>query len=161
MLKSFRVTALLVFTASVFVSLAATTAAHAQKPAITKSVDEPGRSPYFSSASRYCAVTTVCGIDSFKPVPAGFRLVITHVSAIYRPSSDPGHFDNEVYLRQSSDRGSIAHLPAPSSIGLQLVASGPITFYVEPGSTPEIMVANAAGGYDIHGSITGYLVALN
>jgi hypothetical protein len=160
MLKSFRVTALLVFTASVFVSLAATTA-QAQKPALTKSTDEPGRSPYFSSVYQYCPATTVCRIGSFKPTPAGFRLVITHVSVIYKPSSDPAHFDNEVYLQQSSDPGSFAYLPAPSSVGYQLVASAPITFYVEPGSTPEITVANAAGGFYMHGSITGYLVAID
>jgi hypothetical protein len=160
MLKSFRVTALLVFTPSVFFSLAATTA-HAQKPAITKSVDEPGRSPYFSSVDQGCATSGLCSIRSFKRVPAGFRLVVTHASVLYVPDTSSGHLDNLVSLEITSDLEYVAYLPAPSSVGSRLVTSAPITFYVEPGSTPEITVGNAAVGYFIHGSITGYLVALD
>jgi hypothetical protein len=159
MLKSFRLTALLVFTAFVFVSLAATTA-QAQKPALTKSTDEPGRSPYFSFANQYCATNGEC-LMSFKPVPAGFRLVVTHASAVYVPATNFGHLDNLVFLRQSSDFADWAYLPAPSSTGASSVTSAPITFYVEPGSTLYITVRNSSSGTYISGSITGYLVALN
>jgi hypothetical protein len=132
MFKIFRATAFIVFAASMFVSLA-TTSAHAQKPALTKSTDEPGRSPYFSSANQYCATDGEC-LMSFKPVPAGFRLVVTHASAVYVPAINSGHLDNLVFLRQSSDFADWTYLPAPSSIGASSVTSAPITFYVEPGS---------------------------
>lgn len=95
MFKIFRATAFIVFAASMFVSLATTTA-HAQKPALTKSTDEPGRSPYFSSAYRYCANNGVCQISSFKPVPVGFLLVVTHASVVYVPATYSGHLDNLV-----------------------------------------------------------------
>jgi hypothetical protein len=158
--KIFRATAFIVFAAFMFVPLATTTS-HAQKPAITKSTDEPGRSPYFSSAYRYCANNGVCQISSFKPVPVGFRLVVTHASVVYVPATYSGHLDNLVSLQQSSDAESSAYFPSPSSIGANSVASAPITFYVDPGSTPEITVANSSSGNFIYGSITSYLVALN
>jgi hypothetical protein len=159
MLKSFRLTALVVFTAFVFVSLAATTA-HAQKPALTKSIDEPGRSPYFSSSSQY-SPTDGEYLMSFKPVPAGFRLVITYVSVFYTPATNSGHLDNLVALRQSSNFADFVCMPAPSSIGTSSVTSAPITFYVEPGSTLYITVHNSSHGNSIFGTITGYLVALD
>jgi hypothetical protein len=161
MLKFFRLTAFVVFTAFAFVSLAATTA-HAQKPALTKSIDEPGRSPYFSSVTQFCADSGLCPISSFKPVPAGFRLVVTHVSVDYVPNTFIGHSDNLIYLQESLVFSSPhVYLPAPSSVGTRLVTSAPITFYVEPGSTPVITALNASSLNFISGSIVGYLVAID
>jgi hypothetical protein len=160
MFKSFRMTALLVLTASVFVSLAAT--AHAQKPVTTKSTDEPGRSPYFSYASQSCFANVSCEVTHFKAVPAGFRLVVTHASASYSPIVTSVRFDDLVVLGQSSDAaGTFVFLPAPSSVGRTFVVSAPLTFYVDPGSTPILVFSNAAPGMLMFGSITGYLVAVD
>lgn len=55
--------------------------AHAQpRAALVQSVDEPGRNPYQETISNTtCRTTTVCSF-TFATVPAGKRLVVTHIS---------------------------------------------------------------------------------
>jgi len=142
--------------AAVFITLLSASA-QAQKPALTKSIDEPGRAPYLSYVVQPCQGAEICKIQ-FKAVPAGFRLAVTYVSVVYVPS---GADDNLISLGQSPSNSMYLFLPAPVSVGLNRMTSSPITFYVEPGSAPEITVFNSAKGYYISGSITGYLVALD
>src|SRR5260370_33701963 len=48
-------------------------------PALTSSMDEPGRTPYFSRNAPNCSAVTYC-VTLFAPVPTGQRLVVTNVS---------------------------------------------------------------------------------
>ena len=64
-------------------ALAMTTAAQAQvRPALVRSVDEPARVPYTQRMAPTCSFTNQC-TASFPVVPAGKRLRITSVQAIF------------------------------------------------------------------------------
>jgi hypothetical protein len=164
MFKFTRLAALLVI-AGAFTHLLPATA-YAQKPALVRNVDEPGRSPYqqvllFNQSTQVCT-NYVCTLW-FNPVPAGYRLVVTHVSARFR-LADNG---SEAYTTLGYD-GNLASdivLPAPSFIGYNYyVVSSPVTFYVEPGSSPTLSLSgnrvDASGSYSAQASIVGYLVAI-
>jgi hypothetical protein len=62
----------------------------ATMPALTSSVDNPGRNPYqaFINANNVCVGLTLC-IIQFPDVPGGHRLVIQHVSGSGSFSSTP------------------------------------------------------------------------
>jgi hypothetical protein len=164
MIKRFRAPFLLALMAVSFALLPAV--AHAQKPALVKNVDEPGRNPYqqgmlFNQSTQVCT-NYVCTLW-FNPVPAGYRLVVTHASVRYRLADNSG----EAYTTLGSD-GNLASdivLPVPSFIGNNYyVASSPVTFYVEPGSSPTLFImgnrVDASGSYSAQASIVGYLVAI-
>ena len=64
-------------------ALAIATAAQAQvRPALVRSVDEPARVPYTQRMAPTCSFTNQC-TASFPVVPAGKRLRITSVQAIF------------------------------------------------------------------------------
>jgi hypothetical protein len=164
MIKRFRAPFLLALMAVSFALLPAV--ADAQKPALVKNVDEPGRNPYqqgmlFNQSTQVCT-NFVCTLW-FNPVPAGYRLVVTHVSVRYRLADN----SIEAYTTLGSD-GNMASdivLPAPSFIGNNYyVVSSPVTFYVESGSSPTLFLSgnrvDASGSYSAQASIVGYLVAI-
>jgi hypothetical protein len=165
MIKRFRAPFLLALMAVSFALLPAV--AHAQKPALVKNVDEPGRNPYqqslsFNQSTQVCT-NYLCTLW-FNPVPAGYRLVVTHVSTRFRLA------DNSIspYATLGSDGNLSSHqiiLPAPSSNGDNYyIASSPVTFYVEPGSSPTLFLSgnrvDTSGSYLAQASIEGYLVAI-
>jgi hypothetical protein len=162
--KFTRLAALLVLAAAFTHLLPAT--AHAQKPALVRNVDEPGRNPYqqgmlFNQSTQVCT-NYVCTLW-FNPVPAGYRLVVTHVSVRYRLADNSS--DAYTTLGYDGNLASDIVLPAPSFIGNNYyVASSPVTFYVEPGSSPTLFLAgnrvDASGSYSAQASIVGYLVAI-
>ncbi|HMH12797.1 MAG TPA: hypothetical protein VK578_06785 [Edaphobacter sp.] len=133
--------------------------AQAQKPALTKSVDEPGRSPYFDQGKGTC--DQLCFV-TFKAVPAGFRLVVTHASVVFYSFAGSEKF---VFLQQNPLTYQ-QFLPAPGLTGgfdgtaYSYVASSPVTFYVEAGATPQLGVNRTALNSSAFGSISGYLVAI-
>jgi len=147
--------------------------AHAQKPALTQNIDEKGRVPYHSDSSCTVGLVSACTMV-FRPVPAGYRLVVTHASA---------QFVGEPPLQNALGACGILQggTPAPGETGYQLVlaavntgnviggtypnfvVSSPVTYYVEPLGQPLMQIfdiLNVPDGGAV-GSISGYLVAIN
>lgn len=149
--------------AAVLAALLPTTS-QAQRPVLTKNVDERGLVPYMSSVQSFCLVDGDCVISTFKPVPAGFRLVITHVSCYYVVITAVGHLPNYAYVGSSSG-DDVVYIPitiAPiNSFQGGAVGSTPLTFYVEPGAKPVLTLANTGLASYPQATIVGYLVAIN
>jgi hypothetical protein len=148
--------------------------AHAQKPALVQNIDEKGRNPYqqtfqFSpsstaTSSAVCTGTTC--VILFKPVPTGYRLVVTQISFTYVVAST-GAVDNTAALISITSTTAplatdVAVLPVPTLSGNRDDLNAPLSFYVEPGLIPVLELSNVqlTNGAAIVG-ITGYLVALN
>ena len=70
---------------SVLLALAAgvTTVDAQTRPAMVRSVDEPARVPYFQVVAPICPFTNQC-ISTFPAVPAGKRLRVLAVNALFR-----------------------------------------------------------------------------
>ena len=156
MLKRLRLYAALVLIATTATVATVTAApAHAQRPALTKNVDEPGRSPYFSQASGPCDFT-ICLLN-FKAVPAGFRLVVTHASVIFTKS---GAGSSTQVILQQTPLTYQDFLSTSSLGGLDYIASSPVMFFVEAGAAPQIEVFRGVANGAAFGTLNGYLVAL-
>ena len=154
MLSRSRIFAVHNLAAATIMLLSATT--QAQKPAITKSIDEPGRTPYTSEIKGNCDGS--CNVQ-FKTVPAGLRLVVTYISASYITvpnASGP--------TLASLDGGSaflLLPLVAPATNNgtiRSFILSSPVTYYVEPGSAPRFNVSNSSS---FSASLFGYLVSVD
>ena len=143
--------------AAMFLFAVSAPLALAQRPALTKSVDEPGRTPYFDVVENFtpCSPSSSCGVV-FKAVPAGYRLVVTHVSVYIVSCSS-----TLAYLTSAAGLSRAIFLPTPVAVGNgSCVSSGPITYYGEPGETPRVYeVGNSTTG--LHASLTGYLVTVD
>jgi hypothetical protein len=156
MFKSFQVTAVLIFATSMLNPLAATSA-NAQKSVLTKSIDEPGRTPYTQTVTPSCDIALLFCNANFNAVPAGFRLVVTHASLFYsaRPTlnySLIGGAASDVFL----------YLPTTTPIydsgsSRTYIVSTPVTYYVDAGRSPQIEVYN---GLYVSATLSGYLVTL-
>jgi len=139
--------------------------AFAQRAALIEDRDAPGRAPYLQEigvnpSNSICPNSFFCVI-TFPAVPAGRRLVITHASV---------EFTNGV-----ASAGT-AYVSGPSGIfgprmiippgGVQganrVIASGPITYYLEAGQTPTIIFSgnNIITSNSAFGMLAGYLVTL-
>lgn len=156
MFKSFRATAFLAFPASVFVSLAAISA-QAQKPVLTKSIDEPGRTPYTQTVTPSCDIARLFCNANFNAVPPGFRLVVTHASLFYSARPAPNYS-----LIAGAAHDVFLYLPTTTPIDADgssrtYIVSSPVTYYVDAGRTPQIEVYN---GLYVSATLSGYLVAL-
>jgi hypothetical protein len=170
MFKTFRLTNLLALATATFV-LFATATANAQKPALVKDIDALGRAPYqqtvlFNQTGSYCT-NFVCTVN-FNAVPAGYRLVVTHVSARYKLGN--GNVGGTVatvgigidgYLG-----GDTLQLPAPTYLGFSsYIVSSPVTFYVEPGRTPTVFLGgkfvSTDGSYSAQVTVVGHLISIN
>ena len=166
MLRSSRLPNLFAL-AITFVLLAAAATANAQKPALVKDVDALGRTPYqqrifFNQDNSHCTFFT-CSV-TFKTVPAGYRLVVTHVSIRYKLAT--GGTVASVEINDGSAPGDGLLLPAPAYIGLsEYIASSPVTFYIEAGKAPTVsamgqFVTND-GSITAEATVVGYLISLN
>lgn len=138
----------------------------AQKPVVTRNADEPGRNPYrqnvfINQTSGYCPNPYYC-VFTFNAVPAGYRLVVTYASA--RFSVNAGAADVQASLQDDSNVfGTQVVMAPPVSVGGSTYISGsPITFYVDAGKNPTILISASSieTGYTAQASIAGYLVAL-
>jgi hypothetical protein len=167
MLKRSATLALLASTALFFT--AAAIPAHAQKPALTENVEEKGRVPYYDSnnSSTCSSSIDVCTI-SFKPVPAGFRLVITHASGFFVVGSGisplyasiSGGSLGQGGLGQFGPSNYAEYLPTPTFSGqVWYTFSSPLTFYVEPTHTPQIEIGHVQQ-LESYATISGYLVSI-
>ncbi len=139
----------------------ACSAASAQKAALVQEVFGPGVTPYqsnqlYNPSASICPNQFFCQI-AFPAVPAGKRLVVTHASGTYSMNSGA----TEAIVSIGTALFDTMDLPAAVPVGAnRYVASSPITYYFEPGTTPYIFIT---GGSVItsntgHASIVGYLV---
>jgi hypothetical protein len=174
MMNRSRIVALLAFTAA-FTAIVSVPA-HAQKPALVQNIDEKGRNPYQQSIqftpTSIATGSTPCFTGQntceifFKPVPAGYRLVVSQVTAAYAAAvaGDIGHLAvlSTVTSTTTPVVGDIYVLPSPAVSAGIYTLSVPVTFYVEPGLTPFLDLTNVQfGNNTVTVSISGYLVALN
>jgi hypothetical protein len=133
-------------------------------------VDQKDRNPYqqtvlFNQTSSTCT-NFVCTV-SFKAVPTGYRLVVTNASALYKLGNGNagGTLPNVSLAINGNFFGTLLMLPAPAPIGFNLyVASSPVTFYVEPGDAPTLLLSGqfvtTDGSNTAQATIVGYLVSL-
>lgn len=136
-------------------------AALAQKAALVQELYGPGRTPYqsnqlYNPSAQICPNQFYCQI-AFPAVPAGKRLVVTHVSATY--SMTTGAVEAIVSL--GKNLFDTMDLPAPVNVGgNRYVASSPVTFYFEPGDTPYVFITGSSviTNNTGHASVIGYLV---
>lgn len=149
--------------------LAYTLHSHAQRPALTQSVDEPGRTPYADSQTVNCfspVFLVDCGI-TFKPVPPGYRLVVTHASLYFAVNRGAAAL---AYLTEDKNN-SFEYLPAPGLVYASTTpdldgqysnyytVSAPLTFYAEPNGRVRVHVSDP-NSKELKASLTGYLVAI-
>lgn len=138
-----------------------TVANPATNPVLTESVDEPGRSPFQMSA--YSDSGTL--IFDYV-VPTGKRLVILYASVGFVPDNQVSN-PKVALLRTITKEGTFGntfqYLPVPTTAAGQssnLYSSGPVIFYVEPGSSPAIEAFGSAISPSLAGNLTGYLVSI-
>lgn len=150
---------------SAALAMLAAAAAQAQKPVLTKSVDEPGRTPYFSESSlgRDCQLS--CAF-TFTPVPAGYRLVVTYTSVAYH-NEYPGGGSVRLFLGYQSNLGDTYKGRLPVATPLDMMPGGtdfdvsvPFSAYVEPEGTPIIRISGNLVNLNAQATLTGYLVSL-
>ncbi len=118
------------------------------RAALVQSIDEPGRNPYQETLSDLgCRGTTVCSFN-FGTVPAGKRLVVTHLAGYVDTAA--GTLPNGFF--QSSFGGSAyATLPftgvrgPASALGVRIFINHDVLAYFGPGESPR-------GTYHINGS---------
>lgn len=143
-----------------------------QKAANLKKV-EPGKTPYFSSTPTRCEYSGKC-VFVFKPVAAGYRLVVTYIYAqvptystgaaigaylsLHASTSDPQAISDQLLVPIPMD---VPGYPNQDFSSEYRTVSSPVSFYFEPGTVPEIDVNNSRTGSDRFGplaGVTGYLV---
>lgn len=117
-----------------------------------------GRAPYQQSVRG----TPACTIDgctaTFAPVPAGKRLVVTHASAAFGVPSGTLGF---VILTSSAPQSASLFLPLPQNPApFGLIASSPVTYYVEEGTTPLVVLAGIGLAFAGNSTVTivGHLI---
>jgi hypothetical protein len=144
---------------------------NAQKPTLVKDVDALGRAPYqqtvfFNQTASVCT-NFVCTVN-FNPVPAGYRLVVTHVSAQYKlGNGNAGGTTPTVEIGTNGDvSGEILLLPTPTPIGFNsYVTSSPVTYFVEAGKYPSVFLGGqfvtTDGSNTASATVVGYLISIN
>jgi len=147
----------LVFSAAALsaVLLALPQTALAQRAALMQNVDEPARAPYqqtiiFNQGPSTCT-QFVCTV-TFPAVPAGKRLEVTYVSALF---GAPG---GSATISVAPGSGSLGvYLPLPQTYGFGTYVGGaPITLFVEAGNSPTV----ALGGLSVNSSSTSAQAAI-
>jgi hypothetical protein len=163
MLNRSRIVALLVF--STALSALVSTPAHAQKPALTQNIDEKGRVPYQDTEVKLCTNmgNVDCGL-TFTQVPAGYRLVVTYVSAFFYLNSSSNPYYIGLYGGYNLPNGtqSSTIILIPTAIGGNGYAvSSQVTYYVDQSYYPSFDAPGAAIGKYVVGTISGYLINLS
>lgn len=114
-------------------------AAAQTRAALVQSVDEPARNPYQETQFNVvCRGTSICGLD-FAVVPAGKRLVVTHISGYVDTAN--GTMPNS-FLQSTLGGTYTATVPiiaarGPlSALGTRYVISQNVLAYFGPGESP-------------------------
>jgi hypothetical protein len=144
----------------------------AQRTLNVQDRDEPGRAPYQHAVTATPSPSTCSSrpnvvfgtlsycVLTFPAVPSGKRLVITHASAVVEASALAA-----VYVAgpQGLDGMRVSLPPSSNGVGGGSVSSSPVTYFVEAGATPTLVVT-VYGAFDsrieFFGSLSGYLVTL-
>lgn len=136
------------------------------KPALTRNLDEPGRNPYVESKQiaasvANCGTLTSCTFE-FATVPADKRLVITYASVTFMLTG--GGTVPEAALSAAGTGFIQLPLPTVPHAGTndRWATASPVTFYVEPGAAPRIIVRgfDLADGFLVTMALSGYYVSL-
>jgi hypothetical protein len=147
---------------------AATTVTAPVPPTLVQNVNEPGLNPYFHAIS-VNQTSTLC--DSFfcaiqfPVVPEGKRLVITYASAQFALATASSTVAS-VSLASNQNEGNQLLLPVPGldGLGKYYIAASPVTFYVNPGFRPEVLLAGQYildnGSNTAQVTLSGYYVNL-
>lgn len=109
-------------------------------PAITSTIDDPGRIPYQSSQTAICSGTNVCAF-TFPAVPANHRLVVQRVTGYY-----PGISANAParLLLTSGTFATVRITPSNSFANLFDIA---VLSYFDAGQQPETIATVESGTY--------------
>lgn len=132
-------TALLALAAGAAGLLGTMPAAAQTRAALVQSVDEPGRNPYQETlADTACRGTSVCGFN-FATVPAGKRLVVTHISGYVDTAT--GTLPNS-FLQSSFGGSAYATVPftgvrgPTSALGTRIFINQSVLAYFGAGESP-------------------------
>jgi hypothetical protein len=133
------------------------------RPAYTKNVDEPGRTPYqtsniFSPSScSFNSVLYFCPLP-LPTVPAGKRLIIEHVSIFVALNAGvpdslrlQNSFNNNIFWVQPTFTQR-ALTPTHFFLDRQVLA------YYEPGDTPKLLLAATGSLAAAEATVHGYLI---
>jgi len=152
--------------------------AFAQKPALVKDTEANGRMPYIHTLETPCNLATpsLCPVltYTFPAVPAGYRLVVTHVSAQFitdlASQKDMNVFMTNGETASDTDYAAISlQTPVCATYTANAqnicVSSAPLSFYVEQGLTPKIIIhtGRSQSAYipeTERVTIVGYLISL-
>jgi hypothetical protein len=135
----------------------------ATNPALTSSVDDPGRTAYESNVNCSPVSGGISCQANFSPVPQGHRLVIQHISGGLAFDSDPK-------LVQVSTKGSpnqgISAFFVPSLVSTSNSLFDQVVLqYFEGGSTPVVEITGLAASFlanfpqDV--TMAGYMLKCN
>lgn len=144
-------------------ALSALPVAAQTRAALVQSVDEPGRNPYQEVLSDLgCRGTTVCSFN-FAAVPAGKRLVVTHISGYIDTAAGtlPNGFLTSSFGGSSYATSPFTGVRGPiSGLGTRIVINNEVLAYFSVGETPratmQVFGDTASGGALI--MLTGYFV---
>jgi hypothetical protein len=119
-------------------------------PALTSSIDDPGRIPYQSSQTAICT-TNVC-FFAFPAVPANHRLVVQHVGGYY-PAVSP---NAPARLLLTSSAGSFGTVRITPSNSFANLFDLPVLAYFDAGQQPQTYATVESGIYN--GNATSMLI---
>jgi hypothetical protein len=127
----------------------------ATSPALTRSVDDPGRIAYQSTAA--CILdSNFCSFD-FPAVPKNHRLVVQHVSGDVPFAAGDGK-GARVTLDGGAN-GALSSFIAPPSFQGHLLFDQPVLQYIDAGSAPFVSVtADIILDSNSKATISGYLL---
>lgn len=135
------------------------------RPALVRSVDEPARVPYYHSLAPTCPFLNQC-VATFPAVPAGKRLRVTFVGAVFIGTDDPGymalHVDNDGV---GNMRVAFPVTPFGAAFyGTMVSLNQQVDVFFEAGQAPflDFGIGAGLGGIAANGrnrfTISGYLV---
>ena len=139
--------------------------AQAQRAALVQDRDAPGRAPYqneigINPSSSVCPNNFFCVI-TFPPVPAGQRLVITHAAAEFTNGAAGA---GTAYVTGPGGIFGPRMIIPPGQLTTtnRTIASGPMTYYIEPGQSPQVIIAGSSiiTSNSAFAMLSGYYITL-
>jgi hypothetical protein len=137
------------------------------RAAFVQSVDEPGRNPYQETLSdTTCRGTLVCSFN-FDTVPAGKRLVLTHISGYVDTAAGtlPNGFVQSGFGGEAYATLAFTGVRGPTSaLGTRIFINHPVRAYFGPGESVRGLYHLNGSGDTMSGGalmmLTGYYVNL-
>lgn len=135
-------------------------------PVPVKGVDDPGRTPFEMAISMDIAVSSSSASEAIPPVPAGQRLVITHISAsssCTSPSQPAGY----VFINDLTNSANVYHfdiLAYPPGENEGTVGSQDCFIVLNPGDAASIAAERPYSSdltyyAPVNGAIEGYYIS--